>query len=198
MDKSATFVDGRQMEEPKLDRELIVQVALQMMQNEGIDSFSMRKLGARLNVRAPTLYWYFPDRSSIVREVIKTLLVATVDRISPTERWQDWLRSFGLELWKTNREAPYVSMILQSAEFNDQKIFEMAVNLLDERSRHFGMDKIDFMRIHSDIQALVLGWAVFLHAGVVNRVEGFFDVDTAVNEAVTAIIKGWDAKIEAR
>lgn len=195
MDKSARIVDGRQMEEPKLDRTQIVHTALQMMQEDGIESFSMRKLAARLSIRAPTLYWYFPDRSSIVREVIKTLLSETVARVVETSKWQEWLRSFGEELWRTNRGSPYVSMLLQSAEFNDQEIFQLAVSLLEAQANRFEIGNAEFMRVHSDIQALVLGWAVFLHAGVVDRVQGYFDVDNAVMEAIEAIINSWTVRI---
>lgn len=181
------------MEDAKLDRSQIVQTALQMMQNEGIEALTMRKLAARLHIRAPTLYWYFPDRSAIMREVIKTLLAGTIERVGNHATWQEWLRSFGEELWSTNRQFPYVTMLLQSIELNDQEIFALATGLLDEKIKHYGVDRMLFMRVHSDIQALVLGWAVFRQAGVVGRIEPLFDVDNAIREAIAGIIVRWDA-----
>lgn len=198
MDKRSRIINGGDMEETRLDRSQIVHTALEMMKSDGVEGLSMRKLGARLNIRAPTLYWYFPDRSSILREVIKTLLTDTISRVPECDTWQAWLKSFGLELWHTNRNFPYVTILLQSAEFNDQEIFELAIKLLENRISHFDVNRLDFLRIHSDIQVLVLGWAVFQHAGVVNRLETFFDVDTAVTEAIDGIIAGWDRRIQAR
>lgn len=188
----------RDMEDTKLDRDQIMRTALQVMQSDGIDGLSMRKLAARLNVRAPTLYWYFPDRASILRSVIKTLLAETIHRVPDSDAWQIWLQRFGEELWQTNRQTPLVTMLLQSAEFNDQEIFEMAIHLLDERARHFSIDRVDFLRVHSDLQALVLGWAVYFQAGVTNRIQGFFDVDQAVKDGIQGIISVWDMRFKSR
>lgn len=188
----------RDMEDTKLDRDQIMRTALQVMQSDGIDGLSMRKLAARLNVRAPTLYWYFPDRASILRSVIKTLFAEAIHRVPDSDSWQIWLQRFGEELWQTNRQTPLVTMLLQSAEFNDEEIFELAIHLLDERVRHLGIDRLDFLRIHSDIQALTLGWAVYFQAGVTNRLQGFFDIDQAVKDGIEGIISVWDMRLKSR
>lgn len=195
MDKGGQNVDGRRMEENKLDRLQIVETALDIMREDGIDGLSMRKLAARLNIRAPTLYWYFPDRSSILRAVIKVLLLETIESMEPAETWQQWFVSFGDHLWQTNRETPLVTMLLQSAELNNDEIFELAINLLDKYLGGFGLPRTTYMRIHSDVQALVLGWAVFLQAGVTSRIGGILDVEEAVSDGIRGIIDIWQQRI---
>lgn len=183
------------MEDTKLDRSQIIHMALQMMQSDGIDGLTMRKLAARLNIRAPTLYWYFPDRSTILREVIKTLLRETFHRVPDCDDWRLWLHAFGTELWHTNRKSPYVTMLLQSRELNDQEIFQMAIDLLNHHANRMGIDPQIFLRAHSDIQALVLGWSVFLQAGVMERVGHYFDADRAVADGIDGIISVWEARL---
>lgn len=194
IDFDAPIAEDGPMQDVKLDRKLIVETALQIMMTDGIDGLSMRKLGARLNVRAPTLYWYFPDRASILHEVIQSSLIETIQRVAPATTWQQWLQSFGRELWATNRKLPFVTILLQSSELNDQELFGTAVRLLETNLQKFGVDRQIYLRAHSDIQALVLGWAVYLQAGVVDRVQEIFDVDTAVIEAIDGIVTTWERR----
>lgn len=195
MDKGGQNVDGDFMEENKLDRLQIVETALDIMRTDGIDALSMRKLAARLNIRAPTLYWYFPDRSSILRAVIKVVLLETIESMEPADSWQQWFVSFGDHLWKTNSETPFVTMLLQSAELNNDEIFDLAINLLDKYLGDFGLPRTTYMRIHSDVQALVLGWAVFLQAGVTNRIGTILDVEQAVSEGIRGIVDIWQLRL---
>src|SRR5215470_10112984 len=44
----------------------IVTVARQLLEEEGLDSYSMRKLADRLGVRAPVIYKYFASKSALV------------------------------------------------------------------------------------------------------------------------------------
>lgn len=48
----------------------IVTVARQLLEDEGLDSFSMRKLAARLGVRAPVIYKHFASKSALVAALI--------------------------------------------------------------------------------------------------------------------------------
>ncbi|MDF2638459.1 MAG: TetR family transcriptional regulator [Novosphingobium lindaniclasticum] len=182
------------MEDTKLDKQLIIDTALEIMRDDGIDGLTMRKLGARLNVRAPTLYWYFPDRATIIRTVIKMLLVETIESVAHAATWQEWFQQFGEALWQTNSDTPFVTMLLQSAEFNNDEIFDLAIELIDKSLEPFGLERTMYMRIHSDIQALVLGWAVFLQAGVTGRVQAIIDVDSSVREGIRGIIQIWSIR----
>lgn len=186
------------MEDTKLDRAQIVLTTVRLLQEEGIDAFSMRKLAARLDIRAPTLYWYFPDRSAILSEVIKVLLVDTMNSVGKHPTWQEWLRAFGLALWRTNCETPFVTMLLQSAELNDSEVFKIALEMLDTALRQYPVDHALALRAHSDIQALVLGWAVFHHAGVAERIQPMFDVSLAVTEGIEGIIRIWEIRMAER
>ena len=48
----------------------IVTVARQLLEEEGLDSFSMRRLADRLGVRAPVIYKYFASKSALVAALI--------------------------------------------------------------------------------------------------------------------------------
>ena len=47
-------------------REDIAQAALALLDDEGLDAFSTRKLGARIGLQAMSLYHYFPSREALL------------------------------------------------------------------------------------------------------------------------------------
>jgi AcrR family transcriptional regulator len=49
-----------------LNRERIVAEAVALLDAEGLDGVTTRKLAARLGVRSPTLYWHVPNKAALV------------------------------------------------------------------------------------------------------------------------------------
>jgi AcrR family transcriptional regulator len=48
----------------------IVDVALELLEQEGPDGLSMRKLGERLGIRAPSIYKHVPDKQALEAAII--------------------------------------------------------------------------------------------------------------------------------
>jgi AcrR family transcriptional regulator len=53
-----------------LTRGVIVSAALELMDLQGVDGFSMRKLAARLEVSPQALYWHFKGRDDLCQAVV--------------------------------------------------------------------------------------------------------------------------------
>jgi AcrR family transcriptional regulator len=56
---------------PSLTRDGIVAAALELMDLQGVDGFSMRKLAARLKVSPQALYWHFAGKDDLCRAVVQ-------------------------------------------------------------------------------------------------------------------------------
>ncbi|HEX8806526.1 MAG TPA: TetR family transcriptional regulator, partial [Candidatus Aquilonibacter sp.] len=52
-----------------LSRETIVQAALELLNELGIDGLTVRALASRLGVRAPTLYWHVKNKQELLDEM---------------------------------------------------------------------------------------------------------------------------------
>jgi TetR/AcrR family tetracycline transcriptional repressor len=77
---------------PRLSREQLVKTALQIVDRDGLEGLSMRKLGAELGVDPMAAYYYFPNKGALLDglvEAVVTELDLTLDRAQP---WQDRLR----------------------------------------------------------------------------------------------------------
>ena len=183
------------METDKLTAEKIVAEALELLQECGIERMSMRQLARRLSIRAPTLYWYFPDKAAILRAVIKTLFERAVSTVPPTSTWQDWMRGFGAAIWQMNKEVPYTPLLLRSPDANNAEVFEFVMKRIDAKMKMFDVDMKRYARAHSDVQAFVLGWSVFAHSDIAPKVESLVDLDTAVLEGVDMIVRYWEDRL---
>ncbi|MGH8876060.1 MAG: TetR/AcrR family transcriptional regulator C-terminal domain-containing protein [Stackebrandtia sp.] len=77
-----------------LTRDDIVREALELFKADGLDALSLRKLAARLNVSAPTLYWHVANKRELL-DLVATELVRTqvlLDAPDPGQPWWEWLR----------------------------------------------------------------------------------------------------------
>lgn len=71
--------------------ESIVAAAFKMIDERGLDNFSMRSLAAELGVFPTTLYWHVGDRSELLGRV-EYLWIRGVEIPSPSTDWRDWAR----------------------------------------------------------------------------------------------------------
>ena len=80
---------------PHLQPEAVIQAALELLDAEGLENVTLRRLAAKLNVQAPALYWHFKDKTDITDDMAQAILTnAKLDNFtSPTDinNWTTWL-----------------------------------------------------------------------------------------------------------
>jgi AcrR family transcriptional regulator len=76
-----------------LSRERIVSAAVSLIDTEGLDAFSMRRLGNALAVEAMSLYRHFPSKGALLEAVVARLLAELPVPAPTAARWQDAFRA---------------------------------------------------------------------------------------------------------
>ncbi len=101
--------------QPVLNRRLIAETALAMMDRDGYAAFSMPRLGDELGVRTPSLYHHFRDRADVLAEVARTVVLRTpVPDRRPVARWQDYFVELAVNFRRTIlRHANAAPVLLQ-------------------------------------------------------------------------------------
>lgn len=87
----------------KVNQAMIVRAALRLLDEIGLEDLTLRKLAAKLDIQAPTLYWYFKSKDALIDEMATTTLVeATPDLVPARESddWKVWAATFGYGLRK--------------------------------------------------------------------------------------------------
>ncbi|MFI2612628.1 TetR/AcrR family transcriptional regulator C-terminal domain-containing protein [Kitasatospora sp. NPDC018619] len=59
---------------PKLDRGQVVDTALDLLDEAGLDGLTLRAIAARLDVKAPALYWHFKDKQALLDAMATEML----------------------------------------------------------------------------------------------------------------------------
>lgn len=75
---------------PLIERRAAVEAALELIDREGLDAFSIRRLGAELGVNGASLYHHFADKDEILTGVVRLVLSELRIPTSGKETWQSW------------------------------------------------------------------------------------------------------------
>lgn len=75
---------------PKLDRAQVVDAALRLLDETGLDGLTLRRIAAELDVKAPALYWHFANKQALLDEMATEMLRRMyAGPVAVPEGWQE-------------------------------------------------------------------------------------------------------------
>jgi AcrR family transcriptional regulator len=102
-------------DQPTLDREQIVDAAVELLDAEGLDGLSMRRLGTKLNSGATTVYWHVANKDELL-ELALDRAMAEVTVPSPDEDgWRAAATAFAHSLRAMIHRHPWTVTLFGSA-----------------------------------------------------------------------------------
>lgn len=169
-----------------MDRKAVIDGALALAQEDGIDALSLRKLAARLGIKAPSLYWYVADKTDLMAAMGETLLRDCLDTMPEVADWPSWLRAFGRQLWLTQLSVRDSGALLKAVRSNGV-VTERLNSEIIARLARFGVPPGN---------ATVMQWSVqTLMTGSVSILEITYSSQKAVEAAsfdnLEALVTGW-------
>ena len=97
--------------ENRLNRALIVETALALIDRDGLETFSVRKLAKALDVFPTAVYWHIGDRNTLLSDVVTLVLGELAPKRAPG-RWQDWIRQLLVRYRAIIRQHPNVAPLI--------------------------------------------------------------------------------------
>ncbi|WP_067492520.1 TetR/AcrR family transcriptional regulator C-terminal domain-containing protein [Nocardia ignorata] len=73
-----------------ITREQIVTAALELLDEQGMDALTVRALAARLDVKAPALYWHVRNKQELLDEMATFVMRRVTDALAAIPRGADW------------------------------------------------------------------------------------------------------------
>jgi len=88
-----------------LDRERILEAAMHLLDEQGLEGFSMRRLGQALDVQAMSLYNHFPNKAALL-DAVRDELLASMPLPPPEGPWESQVRQAALAFRELLRAHP--------------------------------------------------------------------------------------------
>ncbi|KOT61495.1 MULTISPECIES: TetR/AcrR family transcriptional regulator C-terminal domain-containing protein [Streptomyces] len=101
-------------EQPALSREQIVAAALELLDTEGIDALSMRKLGTRLNAGATSMYSHVANKDELIELVVDEVYgeIEVPDPGAPAADWRTAAVACAHSMRATLLRHPWIASVL--------------------------------------------------------------------------------------
>lgn len=107
---------------PLISRRAVVDASLEIIDAEGIDALSIRRLGRALGVNGASLYYHYSDKDAILDEVVMHVLGNVRLDAEPIGDWKDYFLRAEVEYRRALARHPNVAPVV-----------------LDRRPRRFGV-----------------------------------------------------------
>ncbi|HEX3979117.1 MAG TPA: TetR/AcrR family transcriptional regulator [Solirubrobacteraceae bacterium] len=148
---------GRHRRTP-LSRRSIVTSAITLIEREGPDALSMRRLGRRLGVEAMALYHHFTSRDELIVAIADDLL-APLDDLRPTDDWSEACRRFATALRNVAVEHPATFRLVGLQPFDSPSALRPVERLLQVLVRA-GFPPARALAIYRSVVSYARGYAL--------------------------------------
>jgi len=119
---------GCQVAAERLTKATVVERALRLADDEGLEAVTIRRLAQVLGVTPMALYWHFKNKDELLLGIVDHMLAGVrVDR-ADTGAWQPQLRAMVDVLVDLMRDHPSLSDLLFSVEKSRSKSFTRATD----------------------------------------------------------------------
>jgi AcrR family transcriptional regulator len=123
-----------------LDADAIVTAALQLVDDRGVDAFTIRALSERLGVRAPTIYWHVGSKAELLEAVVDRVMVETAPSVHYEGEWDARVRHLFAVVRARVVAHPRVMALMRSTH---SRAFELWIGEALDIARAAGFDDAD-------------------------------------------------------
>jgi AcrR family transcriptional regulator len=156
-DTDAASADGRQQEVAGR-REQILDAALAIADEQGLDAITMRAVAARIGLTAMALYPHVRSKDDLLDGLVGRLL-AELSRPDPAEPWRDRLRALGRSARELAHRHPTVVPLLFARPATTPDAV-LVVDAIYQALLDAGVPDSEVARVERLVSTFVLGYAI--------------------------------------
>jgi TetR/AcrR family tetracycline transcriptional repressor len=175
----------------KIHQRQVIDVALALLDEQGLSELQMRAVASRLNVQASALYWHVHNKAELISLMSLHFYQAALRAVPPELSWRDWLLTYGNAFRKAllqHRDSAQLCAIAKPMEVASEAVADQLTKplIVAGLSRHLALS------YQSSVISLVLGWCIYqqseaLHDYLARRI-GF---DESFTTGLTAMVTGF-------
>lgn len=115
----------------RLSRDQIAHAALELIDREGLDALSMRRVAAELHVDPMRLYRTVPNRDGMISDVVALLLSEVDTSERPGETWDETMRRATISEYAMAMRHPNAFLLVALARRDREPVLTYARRLMD-------------------------------------------------------------------
>ena len=142
-----------------LSKERVLQAAIRLADEEGIDALSMRRLGQELGVEAMTLYYHVPNKDAILSGIVD-MVVGEIDLPRPNANWKEAIRATAISAQRVFARHPWAASLVLSSEPSAARLRYMNAVLGTFRQAGFSASLTD--HAYHAVDSHVMGFTLWL------------------------------------
>lgn len=78
-------------QQPQISEDKILEASWELLGDEGIEKFSLRRLADRLGIQAPSLYWYFKNKQDLYQRLANQVSKIILEEFHSGGDWKEQL-----------------------------------------------------------------------------------------------------------
>lgn len=85
-------------QQPQISEDKILEASWELLGEEGIEKFSLRRLATRLGIQAPSLYWYFKSKQNLYQRLANHVSKIILDEFHSEGDWKEQLTTLAVTI----------------------------------------------------------------------------------------------------
>ena len=85
-------------QQPQISEDKILEASWELLGEEGIEKFSLRRLATRLRIQAPSLYWYFKSKQNLYQRLANHVSKMILEEFHSEGDWKDQLTTLAVTI----------------------------------------------------------------------------------------------------
>ena len=141
-----------------LSRELVLDAALRLIDAEGDEGLTFRRLGAELGADPTAVYRYFRSKDDLLLAVADSIIGETIAEVPDNHGWRATLRGLAMNTYQSTLRHPRLAVLISSRTTQGEaeaKAIERVLTVLDEA----GLEPTEAVAVWRAFFDSVLAWA---------------------------------------
>ncbi|MBB3112397.1 TetR/AcrR family tetracycline transcriptional repressor [Paenibacillus phyllosphaerae] len=99
-------------QQPQISEEKILDTSWELLSEDGIEKFSMRRLADRLGIQAPSLYWYFKSKQNLYQRLANQISKMILEEFHPEGDWKEQMEGLAITIRSVLRRHPCSTQLM--------------------------------------------------------------------------------------
>lgn len=83
-------------QQPQISEDKILEASWELLEEDGIEKFSMRRLAGRLGIQAPSLYWHFKSKQHLYQRLANQVSSVILEEFHSEGDWKEQLKGLAV------------------------------------------------------------------------------------------------------